>query len=45
MGTGVEDFKISHFYVTTNYGVEYIDIQEECMQTSPVKKYVVFWEI
>jgi hypothetical protein len=40
-------FKISYFYVSKNYEVKYIEryIREECMQKSPVKKYIVFWEI
>jgi hypothetical protein len=39
-----ENFKISHFYGFKNYGIKYIDryVQEECMQKSFVKKYIVF---
>jgi hypothetical protein len=37
-------FKISHFYVSKNYEVKYIDryIQDECMQKSPVKNTLYF---
>jgi hypothetical protein len=42
-----EDFKISYFYIFKNYGIKFIDryTQEECMQKSPVKKYVIFRKI
>jgi hypothetical protein len=42
-----ENFKISHFYVSRNYEVKYIDryIQEERTQKGPVKKYFILLEI
>jgi hypothetical protein len=43
----LEFFKISHFYISKNYGVKYINryVQEECVRKSLVKKYVVFLKI
>jgi hypothetical protein len=38
----LENFKISHFYISKNYEVKYIHryIQDKC-----IKKYIIFWEI
>jgi hypothetical protein len=39
--------KFSHFYVSKNCGVKYIEIyiHEKCTQKSSVKKYFIFFEI
>jgi hypothetical protein len=40
----LKNFKISHFHVSKNYIIKYIDryIHEEHMQKNSAKKYVVF---